>query len=144
MLDQASHHQHRLRIFLLFLPIFLLVISACFCQSAPYADLLTTKEPKAADVVGTYILTTQTLTDSGLDFLEGKQSTIEINQNGTFTLANFPIWQKGDSGEYILDRVLLSAVGNLSLEIVTGVSSGGNNIKSVWVSIFWVSLAQPA
>src|SRR4026207_2516604 len=60
------------------LALFILISVACFCQFDPYAHLLTTKEPDAADVTGLYILKEQTLTDEGLNFLQGILIAINI------------------------------------------------------------------
>jgi hypothetical protein len=57
------------------LALFSLISVACFCRFDPYAHLLTTKEPDAADVTGLYILKEQTLTNEGLDFLQGLMFT---------------------------------------------------------------------
>ena len=110
----------------------MLVSSACFYQFDPYADLLTTKEPDTADVLGTYVLKEQTLTDENLDFLQGKQATLEISANSTFTTTNFPIWlEKTDITDYKVNK-LLSVTGEWKIGKVGSVSSDGNDIKSIW------------
>lgn len=113
------------------LSLFILVSSACFCQFDPYAYLSTTHEPNTTDVVGTYVLKTQTLTNENLEFLQGKQATIEISTTGTFTTTNFPAWSAIIRTGYRPNK-LLSVTGRWKIARVGSISNGGNNIKSVW------------
>lgn len=131
MTRKTSPQRHHLGGILFASSLFFLIISACFCQFSPYAKLLTTEEPNVTEVTGIYTFAKQTLINSGLDFLNGEQATINLNKDGTFTLVNFPLWQRTEIGEYVLDR-RLSASGNWNIEIVGGVLSGGNDYRSVW------------
>lgn len=111
------------------LALLILLSVACFCQFDPYAYLLTTKEPEAADVTGLYILKEQTLTDEGLDFLQGKQITIDLAPDGTATLSNFPLWLEGGISSYKLDR-FLSGSGRWEVGTV-GVLSEGDDVWGI-------------
>jgi hypothetical protein len=104
---------------------------ACLCQFDPYGFIVSTTEPNATDVVGTYVLTKQTLISDGLDFLQGEQTKITVFSDGTFKASDFPIWEESDVTEYKLNQ-LVSVSGKWSIEIVGGVSFGGNDVRSVW------------
>jgi hypothetical protein len=108
-----------------------LVEVACLCQFDPFANRLTTVKPNAADVIGAYVLTEQTLTSDGLDFLNGKLATIELLPNNTFEAHDFPVWQESVAGGYEFDQ-LISTNGNWVIQEVGGVSTGGDDIKPVW------------
>jgi len=108
---------------LLVLPLLALVSSACFCQYDPYAHLIATKRPQAQNVVGVYVLKTQTLTDEELNFLGDKQATIELDSSGVYTATNFPVWKEWEAG-YRFDR-LFSTTGNWQIESTGSISGEG-------------------
>lgn len=113
------------------LALLILVTLACLGPYDPYAHLLTTKEPDTADVTGLYILTEQTLTEGKLNFLQGKQATIELKPDGTATLSNFPLWlELGMS--YKFDR-FLSGTDRWQVERV-GLLSSGDDIWGIGFS----------
>jgi hypothetical protein len=108
-----------------------LAVAACLCQYAPYANKLTTEQPGSTALIGAYVLTAQTLTNDGLDFLQGRQAKIQLFSDGTFSADDFPIWQETNTGAYVFDE-LDSADGNWSIEVVGGVSSNHGDLKPVW------------
>ncbi len=113
-----------------------LLLSSCLWQFDPYAGLCVTQEPAPEDVVGAYILSEQTLTSESADAIQDIGTTIKINDDGTYIVANFPKWQ--EIGKYKLDK-LLSDAGFWKISIV-----GGNSYESDWGIRFSNSQIPPA
>lgn len=57
-----------------------------------YASSLTTTEPARKDIVGSYILTKQTITPNGTAILEGRFCRLDLRPDGSFTVTNYPVW----------------------------------------------------
>ena len=72
-----------------------LLLSLTGCQYDPHAHLYTTDMPETTNVVGSYVLTSQTLTRDGLAALKGKACLIDLLADGTFVATNVPPWQDG-------------------------------------------------
>ncbi len=118
---------------LIYPAIIIALMAACLSQYDPYAHLLTTEKPNEVDVIGTYVLTEQTLTTNGLDFLQGEPAKIEILPEGRFTAKNFPTWQESPGGRYEFNQ-LITVDGTWKIEMVGGVYNGSTdgNYKKVW------------
>ncbi len=57
-----------------------------------YAHTLTTTRPKQEDIVGSYLLTQQTITTNGMAILQGRQSQLDLQADGSFQIVNYPTW----------------------------------------------------
>src|SRR5262245_22953460 len=87
------------------------------CQYDPHAHLYTTDKPESTNVVGSYVLTSQTLTRDGLAALRGKPCLIELRANGTFIATNVPPWQSGLPRTNFFDT-LISGSGTWRIDSV--------------------------
>jgi hypothetical protein len=115
----------------LVIPIFM---ALCCCLGCPYSDfayLLVTEEPNKTDIVGRYTLTLQTLTAEGLEVLDSKEATIELQSGGTYIATNFPIWKRTETSKYTLTN-LLTTTGSWNIETLGGVDHGDGEIHDVW------------
>ena len=79
------------------------------CQYDPHGDLYLTTEPKAEDVVGTYVL-------ERFDFpqkitIAHRNVEVELHADGTFTATNVPPWVLGEPDAPFFST-LLSGTGN--------------------------------
>jgi hypothetical protein len=70
--------------------ILLLVLVLAGCQYDPHAHLYTTDKPETTNVVGSYVLASQSLTPGGLAALHGKTCSVELRADGTFIASNVP------------------------------------------------------
>lgn len=105
------------------------------CQYNPYAHLFTTTQPKLEDVVGSYLLAQQRITAPGLAVLQGRQCQLDLHQDGTFNITNYPTWTEAFSpanGQFV---ALISATGRWSCE-TTGSVSDGRTSKDHWGVVF--------
>ena len=53
---------------------------------------VTTTQPRQEDIVGSYLLTQQTITSNGLAVLQGRQCQLDLGPDGSFSITNYPIW----------------------------------------------------
>src|SRR5262245_42205044 len=109
----------------LFLTLLLLVTG---CQYDPHAHLYTTDKPEITNVVGSYVLTTQTVTSGGLAALRGKTCSIELRADGTFIATNVPPWQDGFPPTNFFDT-LISGSGTWRVGSVGSVDDGRKPLK---------------
>jgi hypothetical protein len=78
------------------LPLILAWMILAGCQYDPHASLYTTSEPKAEDIVGTYILDTFHLSpEVGT---ARPQVLVELRADGTFAATNVPPWELREPG----------------------------------------------
>lgn len=119
---------------LVFLPVLALISSACFCQHDPYAHLFATQRPSSENVVGVYILKEQTLSTGGLNFIQGQPATIELLDDGTYTVTNFPLWKEIGATEYEF-KSLLTMTGTWQIEAVGTVSNSAES-TTAWGIVF--------
>lgn len=96
------------------------------CQFDPYAGDFTTEQPKK-DVIGIYQFKEQTISDFPIDKV-GKQATIVLNSDGTYTANDIPNVFKGADAE---TRRHISAAGNWKIGEISGIDNGGGT-KSQW------------
>ena len=77
-----------------------------------YASSLTTNQPKQDEVVGSYLLTQQTITTNGLAVLQGRQCELYLRPDGFFTVTNYPTWTNDQF------KSLISATGRWQCDTV--------------------------
>jgi len=100
------------------------------CQVDPYYDAYTRKKPNNPDIVGTYILTGQTLNDQSVSNLRTKAGvtaspqTLVIRSDGTFVATNIPQWSEGVPGDWSIKN-FKSGSGKWKLD-------GGGGVDSRW------------
>ena len=83
-------------------------------------------EPKAAEVVGTYILSDQTVVPGGISALGGRECRLDVFADGTFSVTNYP---ESAGGRF---SAFHSTTGTWRLATV-GTSYGhGPNPKDCW------------
>ncbi len=107
----------------------LLVVTGC--QYDPHAHLYTTDKPETTNVVGSYVLTSQTLTSGGLAALRGMACSIELRADGTFIATNVPPWQDGFPPTNFFDT-LISGSGTWRIDSVGSVDDGRKPLKTHW------------
>jgi len=101
------------------------------CQYDPYAHLYTTDKPETTNVVGSYVLTSQTLIPGGLTALRGRTGSIELRADGTFIATNVPPRQDGFPPTNFLDP-LISGSGTWRIGSVGSVDDGRRPLKTHW------------
>ncbi|MGC9367338.1 MAG: hypothetical protein ACP5FK_09920 [bacterium] len=111
-------------------PIIILIILLFKCQHDPYADRYLTEKPKKQDVVGFYQLTEQNITEENLDFLEGKQSTIELYEDSTYQLVNYPDWMNIDEQDSLPE--LITDSGTWYIDKVGSIYHGDDESEDAW------------
>jgi hypothetical protein len=115
-----------------FAPLLLLVAG---CPSDPNVDFCTTVKPAAADVAGRYTLTAQTVDAGGLAVLQGKESWIELRDDGTFTATNVPPSSSDRQEEEFFDT-LVSGSGRWQIDSVGSIANAGGKPKTHWGVVF--------
>ena len=101
------------------------------CQYDPYYDVYTNQKPAQSDIVGTYILTSQTLSADrsdppnlvANDGATATSHTIKLNADGTWKATNFPIWAgnwANKTDEWSINK-FVNGTGKWSLEVVGSV-----------------------
>ena len=60
------------------------------CQFDPHAHRYTTAKPLHRELVGTYVLQSETIRQADSSELNGRQCIVELKADGTFTAANVP------------------------------------------------------
>jgi hypothetical protein len=90
-----------------------------------HAEVIGT-EPKKADVVGTYVLSDQTIVPGGMSALGGRQCQLDVLADGSFSVTNYP---QSAGGSFIS---FLSGTGSWEIATV-GTSYGyGPDPKDCW------------
>jgi hypothetical protein len=131
LVAQVYKHRHVL------LPLFVVISSACLCQYDPFAHEYTSTPPPEAEVVGTYVLTRQTLNRvpiEKLTALDGSgPSTIKLilYDDNRFEAVNLPVWIEGSSNGWTVYK-FVSLSGTWGIDIVGAVSDGTKKIAEVW------------
>lgn len=108
-----------------------LLLSLTGCHYDPHAHLYTTDMPETTNVVGSYVLTSQTLTRDGLAALKGKACLIDLRADGTFVATNVPPWQDGFPPTNFFDT-LITGSGTWRIESVGSVDDGRKPLKTHW------------
>lgn len=111
--------------------VFFIVVLITGCQYDPYAHLFTTAQPKREDVMGSYVLTQQTITQGALSFLQDRQCLLDLESDGSFTLTDYPTWTEPFSptnGQFL---AVISTTGRWSCDTV-GTVSDGRRSQSHW------------
>jgi len=109
----------------------MLLLAVTGCQYDPHAHLYTTDKPETTNVVGKYVLASQTLTSGGLAALRDKVSSIELRGDGTFVASNVPPWQEGFPATNFFDT-LISGSGTWRIDSVGSVDDGRKPLKTHW------------
>lgn len=115
---------------LIVLIVFILVIILFKCQHDPYAHRYLTEEPNQEDVVGVYQLVEQTVMEGDLGFLEGDQSTIELYEDSTYQVVNFPDWMNTDEQDSVPELVTTS--GTWYIDKVGSIYHGNDDSEDAW------------
>jgi hypothetical protein len=109
--------------------VLLIVLVVPSCQYDPYAHLFTTQKPKAADVVGHFVLTEQTIVTGGLSAMNGKRCYVDLRPDGTFDAANIPPFD-GATDDFA--NRLVSGSGTWQIAQVGSVGDGTGTLKAHW------------
>jgi hypothetical protein len=99
------------------------------CQYDPHAHRYTTAKPLHRELVGTYVLQSETILQADSSELNGRQCIVELKADGTFTAANVPPLNS-DPGPGFVAR-LRSGSGKWRVDPV-GRVDGGWESKTVW------------
>ena len=102
--------------------ILLLLYLLAGCQYDPHAHLYTTHKPAKRDVAGHYFLSNQTITDEGLSALKGMSCTIDLRNDGTFTVNRVPPDIQNSPSQELFNK-LVSGSGTWNIDFI-GVGSG--------------------
>ena len=70
------------------LPTIALLLAGCG-RGPRSGELFTTSRPASADIPGSYLLVSQTVTTNGLSELRGRSCQLELASDGTFTITNY-------------------------------------------------------
>jgi len=109
----------------------ILLLAVAGCQYDPHAHLYTTEKPEATNVVGRYVLTSQTLTSGGKAALGGRVSSVDLRGDGTFVASNVPPWQEGFPATNFF-ATLISGSGTWRIDSVGSVDDGTKPLKTYW------------
>lgn len=101
------------------------------CQYDPHAHIYTTDKPETTNVVGSYVLASQTFTRDGLAALQGRTCLIELRADGTFVATNVPPWQSGFPSTNFFNT-LISGSGTWRIDSVGSVDDGQKPLKTHW------------
>ena len=85
------------------LTFFLILLVGCGHQEDwdKYAESLTTTQPKQEDVLGTYLLTQQTISTNGVTAIGGRSCQFNLRADGSFAVTNYPTWTNGQVESFI-------------------------------------------
>jgi hypothetical protein len=81
--------------------------------------------PQLNEVVGTYVLTSQSVTENGLLALEGRPCQLALFADGSFTLTNYPNWMTVSKTQQITE--FGSTAGTFTIDEI-GLANG----KPLW------------
>jgi len=107
--------------------IILAVLALSGCQYDPYADNMTTTQPKIADVVGTYRFEQQTVVGDSIDS-KARHAVIRLNADGTVAFSNVPHFSDQFEAHFV---GFISAKGKWKTNIV-GTVAKINGDKDEW------------
>ena len=97
----------------------------------PDPELFVTAQPKTNDIPGTYLLTRQTITSSGLAIFEGRQCQLDLRPDGSFSVTNYPQWSVESSNEPRVDA-LISSMGHWQCATINVLYKG----RDCWGIVF--------
>ena len=109
---------------ILALALFAVVTVAC---ASPYAHLLTTQQPSAADLVGVYVYRLHSLPDLDFKRLPGGPPRLELRADGTFAARNLP--RNGFASTTFTS--VASPIGRWTIQ-TTGSVETWRGLKEVW------------
>jgi hypothetical protein len=126
------------------IPLFLMLILAVGCQYNPFAHRFMTREPTTAEAVGTYDLTEVyvDMVEAGLNEKIRKsdaKSSILLRADGTASLVNFPFFEEGTNTFDYRFKGFQSIEARWKITSVGSVSSGGDDLKTVYGIDFTLS-----
>jgi hypothetical protein len=87
-----------------------------------YADSVTAVQPTQGDIVGSYLLTQQSINTNGMTVIGGRVCRLDLSSDGSFTVTNYPIWTNSQLEGFI------STNGHWRCDIVGSVHDN----QSVW------------
>jgi len=89
-------------------------------------------KPKVADVVGTYVLSDQTVIPGGVSALGGRECVLDVRADGSFSITNYPECAGADSSKLKQYATFYNDTGTWELAVV-GTSYGyTQNAKDCW------------
>ena len=98
------------------------------CQYDPHANFYTTNEPKAEEVVGTYVLDAFHLPPEVGS--SRPAVVVELHADGTFAATNVPPWELGTPGTNFFTS-LLTATGKWERDALATLDAGQKHIWGV-------------
>ena len=107
-----------------------LMLLAVACQYNPFAHLYTTERPTDAEVVGTYVLSNQTVTAKGLEKLAGRRCTVVLHDDGHFVVTNVPRWGHPAEATSVFES-LVSGSGRWHVKTIGAVETF-RGVKDHW------------
>lgn len=107
------------------------------CQYDPFAHKYTTLEPKAQNLIGTYVFDKQTADYEITEFRDSVNNQIvdpiiRINSDGTYEVINLPVFEAYDTPLDAYYLGLISKKGNWEISTVGSIGDGSGNIKNHW------------
>jgi hypothetical protein len=112
----------------------LLIVSSVMCvagcQHDPHAHRYATEKPPLRELVGTYVLKSETLLQSDLAELSGRACIVELHVDGTFRAENVPLRELKSAGPGFFGK-LRSGSGKWRVDPV-GTVDNGWQVKTVW------------
>lgn len=109
---------------------FLFSLLLAGCQYDPHANLLTTIEPSAEDIIGTYVLDRYDLPES-ISFRD-VDIEVELHNDGTFTAINVPSWKVGEPDKDFTST-LQSGQGKWEKSILGTLDPGSKHIWGIYL-----------
>jgi hypothetical protein len=108
-----------------------LLVIVSGCQGDPNVDFYTTAKPAKDDVVGRYVVTSQTVRPGGLALLWNRPGSIELRDDGTFTATNVPS-RDSDAGDEEFFGRLVTCSGAWQLDVIGSIANAGGPPKQQW------------
>lgn len=89
-------------------------------------------KPQQSDVVGSYVLTDQTVIKGGYSALQGRQCQLDLRPDGSFSITNYPNWREMVSASSSNFNTFISTEGRWTLCSVGTTYDYGPNPKNCW------------
>ena len=100
------------------------------CQYDPYANLLTTTEPRVEDIIGTYVLDRYELPNDLS--LRKTNIRVELRADGTFTAINVPPWKLGELDDNFVSK-FRSGEGKWEKSVMGILDPGSRQIWGIYL-----------
>ena len=110
--------------------------SCCRCDTPssgrkPAFECITV-EPEKTDLVGTYVLMDQTIIEGGIGALDGRTCRLELNDDGSFSISNYPDWRKLPSGSHETFNSFIADSGRWELSLIGSEYNYDSKPKDCW------------